>query len=245
VQNLSIELRRALSASIAASLLAVLAPNVGAAAPPAGAARVVAEEVRDFEVLVKGKPAGKSQTRITQYDDGSVVATTDATVKLTVVLYVYRYEFHGRETWRGGRLSDLSARATDDGKHFSTRAKFEPSGSLSELNGNPAKSDTPVGLTTNYWQLPDARLIADGFCIMDSDRGTLHPAKMVRVGSEQVAVAGQDIACDHYRTEGSMAADLWFDARGRLVRQQTIEDGYQTELKLTGATRNTSESAAR
>ena len=64
------------------------------------------------------------------------------------------------------------------------------------------------------------------------DTGQLREARLVYVGKEQVAAAGQACECTHYKLTGGFDADLWYDAGERLVRQDWIEDGHPTRLEL-------------
>jgi hypothetical protein len=87
-------------------------------------------------------------------------------------------------------------------------------------------------MTTSYWRAPI--VVGDQpLYLMDADRGTVYSEKVARLPAEDLTVGGQKMACQHYRLSGTMAADLWFDAQGRLVRQRTVEEGYPTELRLT------------
>ena len=85
-------------------------------------ARILAQEVRDYEILVKGKHAGSMRAVITDTDDGLTTVITDATVEYNVMVYTYRYNFHGDETWHGDRLISVDDRAVDGGTQLVTRA---------------------------------------------------------------------------------------------------------------------------
>jgi hypothetical protein len=231
----------AVAAPPAAAPPAAQAPP--AAAPPAAAAPPSVEEVREFDVFVKDKPAGKSTLRITDTADGTTQVATDVKVELNYLVYVYRYQFRGRETWRNGRLALAENRATDDGHEFVARVQAGSRGARIEANGQ-ARSAPAVDLTTNYWRGPD---LTGGqkFSFMNADRGTLHAVRVERLGPEQVAVGRQKIACTHLRVSGETKAELWVDSLNRLVRQKTVEDGYPTELRLTRITRAASRTADR
>src|SRR5712675_1362558 len=75
--------------------------------------QVAAEEVREFEILVSGKPAGSSTLRIAETPAGPTMVRTDAIVRLSYVVYTYRYEFHGQQVWQGDRLVSVEDRAVD------------------------------------------------------------------------------------------------------------------------------------
>lgn len=191
-----------------------------------------AEEVREFEILVKGKPAGTSALRITDRDDGTTRVATEVHVKLNYLIYEYRYEYHGQETWRDHRLLSADNRATDDGKKFHAHVKVDPrGGALIEAQGRTTTAPA-VDMTTNYWRAPDLSR-TNSFSFMNADRGTIHAVTIERIGREQVAVGRRQLDCTHYRVSGGAAADLWFDRQNRIVRQTSIEDGYPTEVRLT------------
>jgi hypothetical protein len=201
------------------------------------------EEVREFEVFVKDKPAGKSTIRITETADGTTQVDTEASVELNYFVYVYRYDFHGRETWREGRLVSTENRATDDGKSFHVRARAGARGSTVETNGK-TRAAPLIDMTTNYWRAPDmSQRSKQSF--MNADRGTVHSVEIRAIGADQVTVDGRRIDCTHVRLSGEIEADLWFDDQDRIVGQKTIEDGYPTELRLKRVRRNRVRAAAR
>ncbi|MGH7193039.1 MAG: DUF6134 family protein [Candidatus Saccharimonadales bacterium] len=193
--------------------------------------RQIAEEIREFEVLVKGKPAGTSELRITDRGDGTTQVATEVHVKLNYLVYVYRYDFRGQETWRGNRLVSTENRATDDGKKLQVRAKVDDRGCAIEVQGRTTTAPA-LDMTTNYWRAPDLARTKN-FSLMNADQGTVYAATVERIGREQLAVGGRKVDCTHYRISGGAAAELWFDGRNRIVRQTSVEDGYPTEMRLT------------
>ena len=66
---------------------------------------------------------------------GLTRVSTEAAVKFDYLVYVYRYEFHGREIWRANRLAWVDNRAVDAGKALRVRATIEGNGSTIEANG--------------------------------------------------------------------------------------------------------------
>jgi hypothetical protein len=218
-------------AAIAVSLMAI-SDWLGL---PAHAQTAVKEELREFEILVKDKPAGKSTLRISDLDDGTTRVVSAVHVKLDYLVFVYRYDFSGQETWRGGRLISSENRATDDGKRFDASARFEASGYRVEANGR-GRGEPVIDMTTDYWRAPEMnenRRLA----LMNADRGTIQMARVERLAPEQLMLGSQQVNCSHYRFSGDVQAELWFDGQNRIVRQKSIEDGYPTELRLTHLTR--------
>jgi len=193
--------------------------------------RVSAEEVREFEILVKDKPVGTSTIRIRNLDDGTTRVATEVNVKLNYLVYVYRYEFHGDELWRGNRLLSAQNRATDDGKEFAARLVVSPGGSSIEANGR-ARRGPVIAMTTNYWRTPEL-VPGTKINLMNADRGTVHSVTVEVVGQEKIVVDRQVIECTHYRLGGDLEAEFWSDPLNRIVRQKSVEDGYPTEVRLT------------
>jgi len=205
----------------------LLAPAFASAqtAPPAG-------ELREYDVLIKQSPVGKVTIRTTTAQDGTIVATTDTTVNARFFLITYHYDYHGTETWQNDRLARLDSRADDDGKKLAVTAITDARSARIDAAGSPARAAPSLVMTSNYWRLPDPRLATGSFAIIDSDTGTLFNVKLQRVGTDTIGVDGQNVACEHYRVSGDTAAELWFDGNRRLVRQLTVEQGHETEVRL-------------
>ncbi|HEX3999447.1 MAG TPA: DUF6134 family protein [Pirellulales bacterium] len=214
--------------TLSLAIAAVLAPRTAVAQQQPAAAG----ELREYDVLVKQSPVGKVSIRTAEHPDGTVVATTDTTVNARFFLVTYHYEYHGTEVWQNERLVRLDSRADDDGKKLAVTAITDARASRTDLPGGPPRSGPSLVMTSNYWRLPDQRLTAGDFAIIDSDTGTLFTVKIQRLGTDTIAVDGQNIACEHFRVSGDTSAELWFDGKRRLIRQQTVEQGHLTEVRL-------------
>ncbi len=123
-----------------------------AAQAPAGSP-APAKEIREFEVLLKGKPTGTTKFTIESLPDGRTVVTTDAVIRVNMVVFTYNYDFHGVDTWIGDRLVSFQSHGADGGKKFAVDGAVGPSGS--QMTVNQKKSQGPAFLfTCNYWRLP-------------------------------------------------------------------------------------------
>lgn len=211
--------------------------------PAAHGQNVVQEEVREFEIFVKDKPAGKSAMRISDFDDGTTRVATEVDVKLNVVVFVYHYQFFGHEVWRGNRLLSTVNQAIDGGTKYDARAESDARGFRIEANGR-SRGAAMIDMTTNYWRPPELR--QDGsLTLMNADRGAIEAAKVERLPNEALPFGPQQVICSHYRLSGGVQTELWFDGQNRIVRQKGIEDGYPTEIRLTRVTRQAPRTAAR
>jgi hypothetical protein len=219
--------------------LGLLGPQLARAETP----RVLAEEIREFEILVKEKPTGKSLIRITEMDDGVTIVSTEVVVNFDFIIYVYRYELHGKELWQGNQLVAVDNRAVDNGTKLTVRAKIDSQGTIIEAAGKAATKVPALEMTTNFWRCPAFK--GGPLSFLDVDKGTILSATAEHVGPDQILVAGNNLSCTRYRLRGTVAGDLCFDAKGRLVRQQTVEMGFPIELRLVRLTTNGSPLARR
>lgn len=199
---------------------------------PGQAPQGTPEELREYEVVVKQKTMGKVSIRTHETQDGATVSITDTNVEAEYLLMKHRYEYHGQETWRGDRLVRLDSRTNDNGKQLAVSAAVDSDRSAVNIKGKQPQAGPAFVMTSNFWRLPDLRLAKGKFSIIDSDTGTSFSVQLTDVGPETVVLGNQKVASEHYRISGDTAAELWFDRQGRLLRQQTVEQGFQTELRL-------------
>jgi hypothetical protein len=192
----------------------------------------IADEIRQYDVIVKDKPVGNVSIRISQASDGTTTTTTDTSIQATFLFITYRYEFHGKEVWQGDRLVQTENRVNDNGTPLTVQAVSDARGSQIDVQGKASRTVPPLAMTANYWRLPSADFMNAPFSMVEPDTGILRTVRLQFVGSETVAVEGHGVLCNHYRLSGELSAELWFDGEGRMVRQQTVEQGYPTEQHL-------------
>ena len=189
-------------------------------------------EIRDFQVTVDGKKAGDYRMTIERLPDGSLSMNGRANVNVTYLVYRYQYSYQGTETWRAGRLLQLTSRAFDDGKNYALEAVAQADGLFIRANGHQFIERSPVW-TTTYWQLPDTRYRGPNLTLLDADTGRLLHGRWQAVGKEAVRVGGYVQTCSHFALSTDRSrADLWYDGEDRLVRQDSVEDGHRTVLAL-------------
>ncbi|MDB5389773.1 MAG: hypothetical protein JWM11_5419, partial [Planctomycetaceae bacterium] len=71
------------------------------------------QQVRDFDIYVDGSQAGTSRLKISEFDNGKTVVDADADVKINFIVYIYKFQFRGTETWSQGQFHRLECQ-TDD-----------------------------------------------------------------------------------------------------------------------------------
>jgi hypothetical protein len=187
-------------------------------------------ETRVFTVLVDGKPAGEFRLTVRTADDGTETATAAASVQVRYLLISYRYTYRGAEVWKAGHLQRFDAASEENGKKHSVTA-VAADNSLRVTADGVARSVRPDVWPTTYWRMPAAK-VDQTVVLLDADTGEAQPARIDSVDPARLTVAGTAIDCTRLHVAGSTPADLWYDARGRLVGQETVEDGHKTVLML-------------
>jgi YD repeat-containing protein len=206
----------------------------GLALPLAGgaAARAADSETREFAVLVDGKSAGTATMTIEKKDDGSTVVSCDTNVTVRVLIKKYVYTCQTREVWKDSRLQQFASRCNDDGKQYEVSAAAQADGVRVRVNGRERTAKPEVWLSS-YWTLPDPKVRTGVVPVLDADNGRDLQVRIQHIGEAQIAVAGQVQNVQHYRLTGSVRVELYYDAAGRLVRQEWVEEGHPTTLELT------------
>lgn len=211
--------------------LVVLACSRGAYALEPAAPK----EIREFEVLLKGRPVGTTTFVIEPLTDGRTAVTIEAAVRVNMIVYSYSYEFHGVETWLGGQLESFQCQGNDGGKKFAVQGKNTANGSQLVVNNRP-NAVQPFAAAGNFWRLPQ---LPNGGALVniDASTGKLQQIKIAEGKPEQVPLGQTQIPARHFLLSGDVDQHLWLDQHGLLVRQTSIEQGYPTELRLTGIRR--------
>jgi hypothetical protein len=196
-------------------------------------ARAADAESRIFHVTVDGKNAGSYTMTISAEKDGVITMTGQAEIRVKYLggLYAYKYSYSGEETWKDGRLQRFASRCNDDGKEFEVSASSDGKELRVKVNGKESKANVDSWLTS-YWRLPSAALRKGELALIDADTGRPMSAKLELVANEKLTLAGLEMTCGHYRLSGGAQAELWFDAKERLIREEWIEDGHKTVLEL-------------
>lgn len=187
-------------------------------------------ETRVFTVLVDGKPAGQFRLIIRTTDDGTETATASANVQVKYLLGGYRYSYRGAETWSVGRLRQFESASDDNGTKHTVRAVAEGEKLRVTVDG-VGRLVRPDVWPTTYWRMPAGARTDQEVAQLDADTGE-GTVVSINVGSHVMTVAGKEIKCTRVSVAGPVPATMWYDTRGRMVQQETTEDGHKTALTL-------------
>ena len=217
--------RRGFLATSAALTVAAL-PRVSLAAacdrPPLG--KIV------YRVLRKGDPLGEHVATFRRDGDDLVVTNDIELVAKILGIPVYRYEHRNEEIWRDGALQAVSSHTNKDGKKFDLTA--ERRGGTLHVKGRKGELalDGDV-LTTSLWhpETPNAKQL------LDIEDGVVKAVSGTMTGRERVPGPNGKRPAKHYRIDGDMTRELWYDAGCRLLRVEfdTKKDGSRIVLEPT------------
>jgi hypothetical protein len=200
--------------------------------PALGRAMAGETEIRDFIIQVDGKRAGQYRMTIERQPDGSVSMSGAADIKVSKLgIVVYRYAFRSGEVWKDGRLYAFQSTTEDNGKHFTVNAVALPDAFKITVNGRERTTRPDAWLST-YWHAPNPVFHNKPMPLIDADTGKDLNPTLVYLDQIELTVAGRRQLCTHYRLQGDVTAELWYDGQGRLVREKALDDGYEYELEL-------------
>lgn len=192
-------------------------------------------EYRVFQINVEDKNSGSYSQTITTYGEGTTDVVSKADVKVKVLGMSFQYAYRANERWKENKLQHLASASNDDGKPHTLLVTAE-NNQLRVKEGGKERVASPNVWTSTYWTLPMADRRSQNVIVLDADTGIEHQLTFQMLGKENLMVAGQRVACTHYRLSGTLNVDLWFDEADRLVRRDMIRKGRRTSMTLVSAT---------
>ena len=157
-------------------------------------------------------------------DELRVDIKTDVQVKVLFVT-AYRFEHHGTETWRDGRLVGYSSQTNDDGEAKQLQA--EATGDGLAIAGSAGQWTADAGIVpASLWD----RRIVDQARILNTLDGRPMAIQVQDAGIDQVDVGGRQVPAHHYIIAGDLAREVWYDAEGVLSHVRfAAKDGSQID----------------
>lgn len=207
---------------------------------PAAADHGVRAGKLQFDVELDGRSIGEHVFAFHQLPDNSI--EVDISIDLAVTFgpfTMFEYRHRNKSQWRAGRLVQMQSETNDDGNRFRLSAVAGPEGLA--VDADPAFSYTapPETLPTTYWMsstVNQKRLI-------NSQNGRLLDIEVSELGRETVPGPMGPISATHYRLDGDLKIELWYDdtdtlvqiafeARGGAVTYRLVERSGLTSLAV-------------
>lgn len=160
----------------------------------------------------------------------SLEVRTQVAIEVSItVVPVFRYEQKAHDLWRDGVLVESHVTTNDNGEITELDA-FAEDGQLI-VRGAETTRRLPLGIMTDlcFWN----RAIVEQSDILDVKSGELHGLAASPVGTETIAVGGDELACARYamRTE-TRNGEIWYDKAGRWVQAVVTTRGEKLLYKL-------------
>jgi len=173
-----------------------------------------------FRMLRNGEPIGSHVLTFQQSGEALVVSIAiDIQVKL-IGMTLYRYSHRATERWQGGQFASIESQTDRDGTPRQMRAVREPDGVVVEGTNAKRYVAPPVALPTTYWNraMLEPRLI-------NSEDGRLLGVTVTEGALDRVPTAAGPVPARHYRLEGELQLEIWYDEAGQWAHLQFTKDG--------------------
>lgn len=200
-------------------LFAIFAVDAAASEPQAPLA---------FTVLRDGDKVGSNIIRF-QPQPGGVNVTIDTQILVKIAMIpVYRFEHHGEETWRDGRLQSLTSNTNDDGKRHALQVAAGQD--QLQIDGDGQHKLMPNdAVPASLW---NSTLVTQSSLLNTLD-GSAMAVKIADLDQDKVSVHGQEQLAHHYAVTGDLKREVWYDASGSLVQVRfKAEDDSKIEYVL-------------
>jgi hypothetical protein len=198
---------------------AFLAPATGLAAASA-ALPVPPSGQLGFRLLRNGERIGSHTLVFTpKADILTVTVAIDILVKLGPIP-VYRYRHRATERWQDGSFIGIESQTDKDGTALRMRAERTGDGMVVEGSQTARYIAPPQTYPTTYW---NKVMLQDR--LINSEDGRLFTVTPRPLGEEDVRQAGNAIRARHYRIDGDLMLDLWYDTMGQWAHLVFIKDG--------------------
>lgn len=197
---------------------------------------VIAQQIREFHILVDGKHRGDQTMTFSRLADGSDMMQGESEVLINLIVYRYRYASSGTEIWKDGRLIQLVNEADYNGDKYSIQGSAVKQSLHYDVNGEAQKAPSDIW-AASYWREPDPKRVGKKVRLLDSDKGNQLTATLEKLDPETIMLDSKPIKANHYHLDGDVDVDVWYDKYGLIVQQESVESGHKTRLELTKISR--------
>ncbi len=181
-----------------------------------------------FTVLLDGKPIGWQEWRLQGApQDAEVEVQADLRVTvLRIPFYTYQHTDH--ERWRGGCLSQIDSRTSDNGHESIVHGQLAEDAFQVHGPQGPAALHGCIK-TFAYWDLATLR----EHQLLNSQTGVYEAVTVNHAGRESLKVGAQSVAAEHYTLSGSKyTIELWYSPLGEWLALQTTADGRTVRYEM-------------
>ena len=199
---------------------------VGISLTSAALAPVSATQIEQFfcSVFLDNKKIGTFHVRMTRGATGDVEEMrTRASVSM-IGVKLYEFSQDVTQTWKGGNLQDLHARADDHGTNYDIMLNRGTDSYSGTMNGKAVS--VPIdAFPTTLWHYG----IVDHSLLFSEVDLKLFKVRIERV-QETIELHGAKIAAERARFVGDFNATVWFDDKKNFIKAETDMKGRKVTL---------------
>jgi Family of unknown function (DUF6134) len=169
-----------------------------------------------FAAFRNGEKIG--QHTVTFHHDGpnlTVTTSVDLAVKV-IGMTVYRYTLHSEEVWSGYTFQSLTAQTDDDGKKSFVHAQHTGDVVFVDRDTAGTRRESMPGslVPASHWNI----LQTTEQALLNAQTGKQEKVHVTPLGRETIKTSSGQMEADHFRYEGDLPMDQWFDSKGRWVK---------------------------
>jgi len=218
--------RRVLLLGLAAATLCALSGPLQAASdgmPPAGSYQ--------YEVLhTKYGRIGSQAVEVRPHNGRTKIAIQREIRVRVLGLTAFRETASVVQEWEGTSLLSFVERQDEGDGVKETVIRAESAETVMQHDGETTR--LPGGLITTS---PFTALVLARSHLIEPRDGKVVQVRTSRLGQRQIEAGGKKIATSYYQMRGDLDRDLWFDDRGRLIKQTILrKDGDVTLILVSG-----------
>lgn len=187
-----------------------------------------------FNVSLDGKPIGYHRFELVERGVERELRS-EARFAVKVLFFdAYRYAHDNRELWRGDCLAQIEARTDDNG----TRNVVRGTQSVARFVVSTAQRVTELDSCVRTFAYWNPQILAATH-LLNPQTGEYVPVRVVRLGTDTLAIRGAAQAAERYRLIGDAAdgerlqIDLWYSpSQEWLALESTTQDGRRLRYHL-------------
>jgi hypothetical protein len=204
-------------------------------ANPLGVASAAAKPVETYTYTIRHETLGVIGTHVAQFrrngEETLVHVRIDLDVRLAFVR-LYRFESHGREVWRDGRLIDLETVTNDDGRMIKVSARA--AGDVLVIDGPAGRMVSDGGVnTTNLW---NASQLMVSHLVEPTSRN-LYRVDITDRGEDHIRWLDRLVPTHRYSISGEIEGELWYANDGTWLQFDFRKNGSTLRLALDSVAR--------
>jgi hypothetical protein len=179
----------------------------------------------NFHVSADGRSIGTHWFKVTGDAQNRQVETTADFVGKALLIPIYHYEHHDRESWKGGCLEHIDADTNDNGKMHPVHGEADSQG----LHLDSGRLLPGCIQTFAYW---DKSFLQQPH-LLNSQTGEFTSIVTTRLADETIKVRNRSVDAEHYLLKTPrFSIDLWYSKAGEwLALESLTENGHRLKYE--------------